>query len=307
MNLNRQHKSEVDNTQKSIAKGTFYETIIESGFFVAIHQNDTVNSKVLEKEIDSTFIQFHFCLKGSCTFSFNEGSYNLPINEENSLLLYNPTRDLPINIQVQPQSWIASILISIKKFHRLFSHDANYISFLSLENKNKKYYKDQQISPSMAIVLSQMVNYNLNPTIRTLYFKAKAYELLSLYFNRSEEANIQQCPFLSDESNVIKIRKAKSIIVQRLAEPPTLVALSEEIDLSLKKLKEGFKEIYGITVYGFLFEYKMDMARQLLESGLHNVNEVGLKIGYSTASHFISAFKKHYGTTPKKYIQSLTN
>ena len=32
------------------------------------------------------------------------------------------------------------------------------------------------------------------------------------------------------------------------------------------------------------------------------MNEVGSKIGYSMASHFISAFKKKFGTTPKQYI-----
>jgi AraC-like DNA-binding protein len=32
---------------------------------------------------------------------------------------------------------------------------------------------------------------------------------------------------------------------------------------------------------------------------------VGLKVGYSTASHFIAAFRKKFGTTPKKYIMSL--
>ena len=116
---------------------------------------------------------------------------------------------------------------------------------------------------------------------------------------------MEQCPFLVDESNVVKIRQAKDIIISRLTEPPTLKALAIEIDLSLKKLKEGFKQIYGTTVYGFLFDYKMELARQLLEQGDHNVNEVGLKVGYSTASHFIAAFKKQFGTTPKKYIQSL--
>ena len=196
-------------------------------------------------------------------------------------------------------------LISIKKFHGLFSHEADYITFLSADNQDKKYYKDGHISPSMAIVLNQLINYNLNTTIKSLYFKGKAYELLSLYFNRGEEANIEQCPFLVDDSNVVKIRQAKDIIINRLSEPPTLAALAIEIDLSLKKLKEGFKQIYGTTVYGFLFDYKMEVARKLLESGAHNVNEVGLKVGYSTASHFISAFKKQYGTTPKKYIQSL--
>jgi len=126
-----------------------------------------------------------------------------------------------------------------------------------------------------------------------------------LYFNRSEDANIEQCPFLADESNVIKIRKAKDIMISRMAEPPTLQELADEIELSLKKLKEGFKQIYGDSVFSFLFDYKMEFARKLLEAGDHNVNEVGLKVGYSTASHFIAAFKKKYGTTPKKYLMSL--
>ena len=52
----------------------------------------------------------------------------------------------------------------------------------------------------------------------------------------------------------------------------------------------------------FLLDHKLEYARQLLDSGQHNVNEVGLKVGYSTGSHFISAFKKKYGTTPKKYV-----
>jgi AraC-like DNA-binding protein len=49
----------------------------------------------------------------------------------------------------------------------------------------------------------------------------------------------------------------------------------------------------------------MDCARKLLDSGSYNVNEVGLKIGYSTGSHFIAAFKKKFATTPKKYLMSI--
>ena len=157
----------------------------------------------------------------------------------------------------------------------------------------------------MAVVLNQVINYNLNSNLQQLYYKAKVYELLSLYFNRGEDVNVEQCPFLADESNVLKIKRAKDIMIQRISEPPSLVDLAQEIDLSLKKLKEGFKQIYGTTVYGFLFDYKMELARKLLETGTHNVNEVGLKVGYSTASHFIAAFKKQFGTTPKKYIQSI--
>ena len=305
MNLNKEQRSFSNSSTESIASGSFLETSIESGFYVMTFQNESTEQKVLEKAIDNSFIQFHFCLKGTTQFCFNNNTYTLEILEENALLLYNPQRDLPIHMIVQPNTWVVSVLISIKKFHGLFSHEANYITFLKDDNKLKKYYKDGSISPSMAIVLNQIINYNLNSNLRELYFEAKVYELLSLYFNRGEEANVEQCPFLVDESNVLKIKNAKDIIIQRIAEPPTLLELANEIELSLKKLKEGFKQIYGTTVYGFLFDYKMELARKLLESGTHNVNEVGLKVGYSTASHFISAFKKQYGTTPKKYIQSL--
>jgi len=290
--------------QKSVARGTFYETFIEDGFFVLTYKNDENTVQILERDIDSTFIQFHFCTKGSAAFVFNQGNYTLNIIGDTSLLLYNPQRDLPIHLELQPHSWLVSFVISIKKFHGLFSQDANYVTFLSDENKNKKYYTDGKINPFMAVVLNQLISFNLNSSIKPLYFKGKVYELLSLYFNRSEDADIEQCPFLVDEVNVAKLKKAKDIIIANMAEPPTLQELSEQIDLSLKKLKEGFKQIYGDTVYGFLFDYKMEVARKLLESGEHNVNEVGLKVGYSTSSHFIAAFKKKFGTTPKKYIQA---
>ena len=295
---------DIKNENKNVAKGSFVETLIDDGFIVLAYQNETNEIQVIEKDIDSSFIQFHFCLKGLSKFQFNKGRYVLNIQEENSLLLYNPKRDLPIHLEVDPNSWLVSILISIKEFHGLFSHEAEYITFLSEGNQDKKYYKDGRISPSMAIVLNQLIGYNLNPSIKELYFKAKGYELLSLYFNRNQDADIEQCPFLVDETNVIKIRKAKDIIISRMAEPPTLQELSDEIGLSLKKLKEGFKQIYGDSVFSFLFDYKMEVARKLLETGDHNVNEVGFKVGYSTSSHFIAAFKKKYGTTPKKYTQS---
>jgi AraC-like DNA-binding protein len=296
----------MENNIKSVARSSFKETKIDEGFFILTFKNDQNIAQNVAKEIDSEFIQFHFCVKGATKFVFNQGSYTLDIQEENSLLLYNPQRELPIDLQVDSNSWIVSVLISIKQFHGLFSQEADYISFLNKDNKDKKYYKDGVISPSMAIVLNQLISYSLNSSIKQLYFKGKGYELLSLYFNRSEDANIEQCPFLVDEDNVIKIRKAKDIVVARMAEPPSLQELADEIGLNIKKLKEGFKQIYGDSVFSFLFDYKMEVARKLLEAGDDNVNEVGHKVGYSTSSHFIAAFKKKYGTTPKKYVMSLS-
>ncbi|MCH2489972.1 MAG: AraC family transcriptional regulator [Flavobacteriales bacterium] len=294
-------------TQKNIAQGFYEETVIEPGFFILKFYNETNDYQSFVREVSSDFVQFHFCIKGSSSFSFNEGNYVLPLKEDISLLLYNPQRTLPLNLTVNAHSWVLSLLLPIKKFHGLFSSEADYITFLSEENKDRKYYKDAPISPSMAIVLNQLMNYNLHPSIKSLYFKGKAYELLSLYFNRPAEADIEQCPFLVDEENVSKIKKAKQIIISRMAEPPTLQELSDEVKLPINRLKEGFKQIYGDSVFSFLFDYKMEVARQLLATGSHNVNEVGLKIGYSTSSHFIAAFKKKFGTTPKKFVMGLSS
>ncbi len=289
---------------KNIAEGSMEVVFIEDGFYVFKIQNDTPNLKQVVREIDSSFIQFHFCLKGNAKFVFNDGRYALEVSEENSLLLYNTQIDLPLNVSLNPNSWLVSVVMTIRKFHSLFSKEADYIPFLSVENKDKKYYVQEAVTPAIAVILSQIMNYNLHPSIKELYMKGKIYELISLYFNKSGDADVEQCPFLLDEDNVRRIKKAKEIIISRMAEPPTLVDLSDEIGLSLKKLKEGFKQIYGDSVYSFLFDYKMDYARKMLETGEHNVNEVGLKVGYSTASHFIAAFRKKFGTTPKKYLTS---
>lgn len=292
---------------KNIAEGSYEEVLIEHGFYVLKIQNDTAHTQKVTRHIDSSFIQFHFCLKGDAKFLFSQGSYALQVSEENSLLLYNTQLDLPLNLELDPNSWLLSVVMTIRKFHSLFSREADYIPFLSAQNKDKKYYTQEGVSPAVAVILSQMINYNLHPSIKELYIKGKVYELISLYFNKSTDADIEQCPFLVDEDNVRRIRKAKEIVITRMAEPPTLNELSEEIGLSLKKLKDGFKQIYGDSVFSFLFDYKMEYARKMLETGQHNVNEVGLKVGYSTSSHFISAFKKKYGTTPKKYLMSLAN
>jgi AraC-like DNA-binding protein len=285
--------------------GSVEEIKIEDDFLLIRFQNDENDVFMAERQIHQGLIQFHFGIKGKAKFIFNQGTYSLDLKEEKALLLYNPQKELPLHLELAPHSWVISVVISIKKFHALFSTEADYIPFLSDDNKDKKYYNESDISPSMAIVLSQLFHYNLNPSIKNLYYKGKGYELLSLYFNRSEDPNAEQCPFLIDEDNVMKIRRAKEIVIANMSEPPGLQELSDQVGLNLKKLKMGFKQIYGDTVYGFLFDYKMDYARKLLDSGSYNVNEVGLKIGYSTGSHFIAAFKKKFATTPKKYLMSI--
>ena len=285
--------------------GSHEEVMIEDGFYVLRFENNSDETTFFERDVDIDMIQFHFGLKGRAKFIFNQGRYALDLHDELSLFLFNPQKELPVHLEIAPHSWVVSVLISIKKFHGFFSEQADHIPFLSPDNIDKKYYKDEKTNPAMSVVLSQLFHFNLHPSVKKLFFKGKVYELLSLYFNRAEDANAEACPFLVDEENVMKIRKAKDIVIANMAEPPGLQELADQVGINLKKLKMGFRQIYGDSVYSFLFDYKMDYARKLLDSGSYNVNEVGLRIGYSTASHFIAAFRKKFGTTPKKYLMSI--
>ena len=131
---------------KNIARGSFKETVLDDGFLVLTYQNNTNAPETVQRDIDSSFIQFHFCIKGACEFVFNNGNYRLKIEAENSLLLYNPQRDLPIHLEVHSQSWLVTVLVSIKKFHGLFSQEADHITFLSADNKDKKKVEEKKVT-----------------------------------------------------------------------------------------------------------------------------------------------------------------
>ena len=179
-------------------------------------------------ETSKKFIQFHFSLKGASKFIYHGGRYILTLKNEFSLLLYNPQIDLPVEIDIESGTKLISILISIDKLHRLFSNDYQTLPFLSEKNINNKFYQENPLTPSMLAVLNQLSNDNIGDNVKSLYFKGKIFELLSILFNKSENPNIDLCPFLSDDKNLKKIKRAKEIIIERMSEPPTLNSLSND-------------------------------------------------------------------------------
>jgi hypothetical protein len=116
---------EVKNNEKS----SFDTTEIDLGCNVLRGKNDTDQVQIFSQRVAQNVLQFHFCLKGHMNFKYNEGNYIFPLNEDHSMLLYNPTKELPIDVELSANTWLISILISIKKFHALFSSDADHIPF----------------------------------------------------------------------------------------------------------------------------------------------------------------------------------
>lgn len=277
---------------------------IKSGFEITTLRNSSKEPVAYRKAVDQDYIQLHFCIKGKGTFQYGP-FYSREILSDHSMLLYNPDRPLPIDLNLSEGGELLILLVSIQQFHAFFSQVAELIPFLNDENRHKKYYLEKPLTPAVVLVLKQMLDGDRNNAMQDLYLRGKAYELLSLYFGKREDAT-GACPFLDSEENVDKIKRAKQLVIANMAEPPSLQEIADEVGLTVSKLKEGFKHIYGESVFHFLFNYKMEYARKQLVSRNYNVAEISHQIGYSTPSHFIHAFKKKYGTTPKQYVLSLT-
>ena len=110
---------------------------IEDDFTLIRFQNDSTDVFKAKRKVSIGLIQFHFGIKGNVKFIFNQGNYALELKEEKSLLFYNPKKELSLNLELAPNTWIISMIISIKKFHALFSTEADYINFLSADNIEK--------------------------------------------------------------------------------------------------------------------------------------------------------------------------
>ena len=274
---------------------------IEKDFLLLKYHNTTDNLLNEAVVVNRADIQIHFALHNSSKLIHNNGMSLMDIQANNSFLLFNPDEQHPINIELLPESKYMLLLVRIDKFHTFFSKEARIIHF---DKKTGGIFSNvKELSAREIVVINEIFNFNLDLSVESLYTKGKVFELLSIFFNKKNDSI--SCPYLKNEKNVKKIRKAKDIITQRVNNPPGLQELASMVELPLNKLKEGFKQIYGITVFGFLLNYKMELAKNMIESKNHNVAEISHMLGYSTSSHFIAAFKDKYGTTPKKFMSGL--
>ena len=289
--------------KKNTAESSVLLSELDENISLAKVDNNQGDALQIKGKLDPELIQFYFCTKGSVTFSFLQGAYVRKLETGKSYLFYNPQGSLAHEIEVAPNTKFLALFISVKQLHHLFVHDSDELSFLNNQNANQRFYNESDISPALSMVIDQLFLVQTSASTQNLYYRGKIFEILSLYFSPDEDKDTEKCPFLLDEANVEKIRKAKKIILEKMADPPGLPHLAKMIGLNEYQLKVGFKNIYGTTVYKYLHEHKMEQSRKMLNSGHYRVNEVGFQVGYSNPSHFISAFKKKYGITPKKYLQ----
>jgi AraC family transcriptional activator of pyochelin receptor len=155
------------------------------------------------------------------------------------------------------------------------------------------------LSGEERLAAHQLLGCPFDGALGRLYLEAKALELLALRFSRGTDRRDAD-PLDTYEASLI--REAAEVLVREMAHPPSLVELARRVGLNDFKLKAGFKQVFGTTAFGYLYERRMERARHLLEAGEMNVGEVALEVGYASPSRFAAAFKKRFGIRPSSLL-----
>jgi AraC-like DNA-binding protein len=95
-----------------------------------------------------------------------------------------------------------------------------------------------------------------------------------------------------------QIREAYHIILDQLDNPPSLVQLGRTVGLNRNKLNNGFREVFGDTVFNVLRKARMSKARALLQNSELSLPEIAYSVGYNSQANFTTAFRQHFGQTP---------
>ncbi|BAB74290.1 helix-turn-helix transcriptional regulator [Anabaena sp. FACHB-709] len=211
--------------------------------------------------------------------------------------------------QAQEKVLKFDIHLEYSELQRLFAHQMDLLpaSFRRMFEKNddEPEYRNFGITThEMQIVLRQILNCPYQGLTKQLYLEGKILELLALRLEY-----LQENPTNINTDNTLKnhqvdgIYHARDILIKNLNNPPSLIDLARLVGLNDCTLKKGFQEVFGTTAFGYLHEYRMEQAKELLLEKEMNVTQVAQVVGYEARTSFIRAFRKKFGVSPTAYIQ----
>lgn len=155
------------------------------------------------------------------------------------------------------------------------------------------------------LMIRQMQRHWNTHTMRRMYLESKSMELLAMNIHEHIAVRSRPTAFPAlRKSDMDKILRAREILLNLMDHPPSLPELSKMVGLNEFKLKAGFKNVFGTTVFGLLRDKRLEKAWLLLEQEHMNVGEAACAVGYSNPSHFALAFKVKYGLNPSEVLRA---
>ncbi len=161
-------------------------------------------------------------------------------------------------------------------------------------------YDDTTLMKQLTPALRQILDYSGEGLSRRLFIESRVLEIASMLIGiAEEERQAEKLPLSAFDST--QLHKALEVLEQRMADPPGIGELARTLALNEYKLKAGFRQLFGTTIYEYLRLLRMEKAADLLKDQQLSVGEIGRQVGYQTPHGFQNAFRKYYGASPLEW------
>ena len=152
----------------------------------------------------------------------------------------------------------------------------------------------QQLSSRLLNRASKIAQTSFSSMGEMLTTKRHAYALLCDLENTREQALLR--------SNEERAFWAAEILRSRLAAPPTPDELAKTTGTTPNRLRAAFRIAHGQTMRQFITAERMRRAMERLDNETLSVSQLSWELGYQSTSHFIQAFRRNFGITPKAFL-----
>jgi len=156
-----------------------------------------------------------------------------------------------------------------------------------------------QITPAMYHVIHDMQHSPYSGHLKGIYLEAKAIELFLLQIKQLDHQDQTTTSKLKPQ-DITSLHEVKDLLELYYNQPHSIMELARKAGINQMKLKNGFKELFGTTVFGHLHDTRMKEAKRLLLDEKMYVGEVAHLIGYKHPHHFTAAFRKKFGILPRE-------
>jgi AraC family transcriptional regulator, transcriptional activator of the genes for pyochelin and ferripyochelin receptors len=267
--------------------------------------NDNFILEAEYKEASSAF-GISFCLAGSTrgkiygtkeeiNLTSGQGSVGFALDQKGSMEYEAGQRVTMVTLAMEPMIFNTFIDSHTTKI-------PNQLQQIINGKYNSFYAQNFEMTSVMKMAAQQILNCPYQGLTKQLYLESKGIEIIAYYTDLISQ-NIESSPQLISlkTDDITRIYHAKEILFQQFQNPPSLVNLAKIVGLNDYKLKLGFRYCFGNTVFGCLHDYRMQEAKNLLETKKMNINEVAHSVGYTSETSFSSAFRKKFGVSPSVY------
>lgn len=280
-----------------------------------VYLNYYTRSQVKEREMwvqsDAPYLQMHLEMtSGSSYYRHKNGQLSVPIAKGEFAVFSVPELNGSLRDPICKDAITVEIEISLQwiKEHINTSNSfaADFLKDAIAGRPSLLGGKPYAISPQIYRTVQDLFDCPYVGHVKRLYLEAKLMELFAHQLYQVEAGASGRSGLRLSKIDVGQLHAIREMITVDLSRHFSIEELSYLSHMNRTKLQAGFKALFGLTLYDFLIEKRMELAYQLLtESYAYhwNIAEIAQKVGYRHSNHFSAAFKKRFGVSPGWFLK----